>query len=263
MGGQLWRFDVKRGATPANLVNGGIIARLGAEGLGSPMPADTRRFYNSPDVSVFRDPLQGERYLAVSIGSGYRAHPFDLDATDRFYSVRDPAIFNQLSQADYDSYSIITDASLVEVSGTVKNVIPASARGWKFTLPANEKVLSDSVTFDNEIFFVGFTPDNLSTANCSAGRGTNFLYRISVVNGDPIVQNLDAVTPGLEDEERRDQLAQGGIAPTPAILFPSPPAGCTGDDCQPPPLMCIGVECNPPGYLNKPKRTLWTQEGIE
>ena len=263
LGGQLWRFDIKRGETPANLVNGGVIARLGAEGLGSPTAGDTRRFYNSPDVSVFRDPVQGERYIAVSIGSGYRAHPFDLTATDRFYSVRDPAIFTQLSQADYDSYNVITDTSLVEVSGSVKNVIPSSARGWKFTLPANEKVLSDSVTFDDEIFFVGFTPANLSTATCSAGRGTNFLYRISVVNGDPIVQNLDAVTPGLEDEERRDQLAQGGIAPTPAILFPSPSSTCTGDDCNPPPLMCIGVECSPPGTRLMPTRTLWTQDGIE
>lgn len=263
LGGQLWRFDVKRAATPANLVNGGVIAQLGAEGLTSPTQADTRRFYTSPDVSIFRDPVQGERYIAVSIGSGYRAHPFDLSASDRFYSVRDPAIFNQLSQSDYDSYSIITDTSLVEVSGSVKNVIPTSARGWKFTLPPNEKVMSDSITFDNDVFFVGFTPDNLSTATCSAGRGTNFLYRVSIVNGDPVVQNLDAVTPGLEDEERRDQLAQGGIAPTPAVLFPSPAAGCTGDDCSPPALMCVGVECSPPGFNNVPIRTLWTQDGIE
>lgn len=263
MGGQIWRFDIKRGETPANLVNGGVIAQLGAEGLGTPAAADTRRFYNSPDVSIFRDPVQGARYIAVSIGSGYRAHPFDLSAADRFYSVRDPAIFNQLEQSEYDNYDVITDIDLVEVSGSVQNVIPPTANGWKFTLPANEKVLSDSITFDDEIFFVGFTPDTLSAVNCSAGRGTNFLYRISVVNGDPIVNNLDAISPGEEDTERREQLAQGGIAPTPTILFPSPGAGCTGDDCEPPPLLCIGVECSPPGYRNDPVRTLWTQDGIQ
>ena len=262
MGGQVWRFDIKAGEVPLNLVNGGVIAQLGAEGVTSPSQAETRRFYNSPDVAIFRDPLQGQRYISVSIGSGYRARPFDLSAADRFYSLRDPAVFNQLSQSDYDNYDVITDTDLVEVSGSVKNVIGASSRGWKFTMPNNQKVLADSITFDNEVFFVGFTPDNLSTANCSAGRGTNFVYRVSVVNGDPIVNNLDAITPGMEDEERRDQLAQGGIAPTPAILFPSPTASCTGAACSPPPVMCIGVECSTPGFGNPPIRTLWSQDRI-
>lgn len=261
--GQVWRFDIKRNQSPAGLVNGGVIARIGAEGMGSPGPADTRRFYNAPDVSAFRDPVQGSRFISISIGSGYRAHPFDLSASDRFYSVRDPAVFNQLTQAEYDSYSVITESDLVEVSGTVKNVIAAGSAGWMFTMPANEKVLSDSVTFDNEIFFVGFTPDNLSASNCSAGRGTNFLYRVNVVNGDPIVNNLDAIVPGDEDNQRREPLAQSGIAPTPTILFPSPPAGCTGDACSPEPVLCVGVECRSPGLGNNPVRTLWTQNGIE
>lgn len=263
MGGQLWRFDIKRGESPANLVNGGVIAQLGAEGLGTATLADTRRFYNAPDVSIFRDPVQGQRYVALSIGSGYRSGPFNLSASDRFFSVRDPAIFTQLTQADYDSYAIIKDTDLVEVSGSVKNVIPTNSRGWKFTLPANEKILAESITFNDEVFFVSFTPDNLSAANCSAGRGTNFLYRVTIDNGDPVVQNLDAITPGLEDNARRTQLAQGGIAPQPSVLFPSPPADCTGAACNPPPLMCIGVECSVPGFDNPPVRTLWTQDGIE
>ncbi|MDH4253366.1 MAG: PilC/PilY family type IV pilus protein [Gammaproteobacteria bacterium] len=262
--GQVWRFDVKRGETPANLVNGGVIARLGAEGLGSPTAADTRRFYNAPDLSIFRDPVQGQRFIAISIGSGYRAHPFDLTATDRFYSLRDPAVFNQLDQTSYDNYVPITEADLVEVSGSVKAVVGASARGWMFTLPANEKVLADSVTFNDEIFFVSFTPDTMSQSSCSAGRGTNFLYRVSVVNGDPVVNNLDAIASGDEDAARREQLAQGGIAPSPTFLFPSPTdPNCTGAACAPPPIGCVGVECFDPGYANFPVRTLWTQDGIE
>ena len=262
--GQVWRFDVKRGQNPANLVDGGVIARLGAEGSGSPTAANTRRFYNAPDLSIFRDPVQGKRYLAISIGSGYRAHPFDLSATDRFYSLRDPAVFNRLDQAAYDSYSVITETDLVEVSGTVKAVVGPNARGWMFTLPSNEKVLADSVTFNDEIFFVSFTPDSMSASNCSAGRGTNFLYRVSIVNGDPVVNNLDAIASGDEDDARREQLAQGGIAPAPTFLFPSPSdPNCTGAACAPPPIGCVGVECFDPGYANLPIRTLWTQDGIE
>ena len=263
LGGQLWRFDVHNGQGASSLVTGGVIAQLGAEGLGTPTAADTRRFYNAPDVSLITDNNQQRRYISVSIGSGYRAHPFDLSATDRFYSVRDGDVFNQLTQAQYDSYPIATDADLVEVSGQTQTVVTSNDRGWKFTLPANEKVLADSLTFNNEIFFVAFTPDSNAAATCAAGKGTNFLYRVSAVNGDPIVPNIDTLNPLISDDERKSTLQQGGIAPSPTILFPSPDPDCTGDDCNVPPLGCVGVECFNPGFENVPVRTLWTQDGIE
>jgi type IV pilus assembly protein PilY1 len=236
---------------------------VGAEGLGSPSAADTRRFYSAPDLSIFSDSRQGRRFISISIGSGYRAHPFDVTASDRFFSIRDPDVFNQLDQNEYDNYDVIADSDLVEISGQTQAVIGSGMDGWKFTLPANQKVLADSITFDDEVFFVSFTPDTLATVSCSAGRGTNFLYRVKVSNGDPVVNNLDSVAPGDEDLARRETLAQGGIAPSPTILFPSPEPDCTGAACSPPPIMCIGVECEEPGFANNPVRTLWTQDGIE
>ncbi len=265
MGGQVWRFDITKGATPANLITGGVIARIGAEALAAPGPEDTRRFFNAPDISMFTDHAQSTRYVAVSIGSGYRAHPFDLSAADRFYSIRDGDVFNQLTQRDYDSYKIVTDADLVEVSGRKQVVLRASDGGWKFTLPDNQKVLADSVTFDNEIFFVAFSPDPAAERNCSAGKGSNFLYRVSVVNGDPIVNDIDALDPADADDARIDHLQQGGIAPPPTILFPNPddPENCKGATCVPPPIMCIGVECRDLRFPNNPVRTSWTQDGIQ
>jgi len=263
MGGQVWRFDVFNGKAPSELVTGGVIAQLGAEGLGTPTAADTRRFYNAPDVSLVTDAHQQRRYIAVSIGSGYRAHPFDLTASDRFFSIRDGDVFRQLDQAAYDDYSIVEDGDLVEVSGQTQTVITTDDRGWKFTLPYNQKILAESLTFDDQIFFVAFSPDSDAAATCAAGKGTNFLYRMSAVNGDPIVPNIDAINPLVSDDERVDTLQQGGIAPSPTILFPSPDADCTGDDCKQPPLGCVGVECFDPGFENNPTRTLWTQDGIE
>ena len=263
LGGQIWRFDITNGNDPDSLVAGGVIAQLGAEGLNSPTPADTRRFYNAPDVSLITDDAQQRRYIAVSVGSGYRAHPFDLSAADRFFSIRDANVFNQLNQNTYDTQAIITDSDLVEVSGQTQTVITSSDRGWKFTLPANEKILADSLTFDDQIFFVAFTPDSNAAATCSAGKGTNFLYRMSAVNGDPIVPNIDTLNPLLADDERRETLQQGGIAPSPTILFPSPDDNCTGADCNQPPLGCVGVECFDPGFNPFPVRTLWSQDGIE
>jgi type IV pilus assembly protein PilY1 len=264
LGGQIWRFDVTNGQPASTLVAGGVIARIGAEGLVAPSAAETRRFYTSPDVSLFTDNVQDKRFLAISIGSGYRAHPFDLKAVDHFFSFRDPDVFNKLTQTEYDNYSIATIGDLVEVAGQKQVVINPTDRGWKFMLPSNQKVLSDSITFNNEVFFVAFSPDSNAAATCAAGKGTNFLYRVSVINGDPVVNNLDALDPADSDDARRQTLQQGGIAPAPTILFPSPDdPDCTGADCAPPPIGCVGVECFDPGFINNPVRTLWTQDGIE
>jgi type IV pilus assembly protein PilY1 len=264
LGGQLLRFDISNGQTPANLVAGGVIAQLGAEGLATPGFADTRRIYNSPDVSIFTDRTQNKRFISLSIGSGYRSHPLDESAADRFFSVRDPAVFNQLTQAEYDTYNVVTDADLVEVSGQVRTIIDPAKRGWKFTMPANQKVIAGSVTFDDRVFFVGFAPETNAVDLCAPSLGKNFLYEVHVVNGDPVVNNLDTLDPADADTERVTNLAQGGIAPTPTILFPGPDdPSCTGTDCAPPPIFCIGVECFDPGFANNPVRTLWTQDGIE
>ena len=243
LGGQLWRFDVSNGTARADLVAGGVIAQLGAEGMVNPGAADTRRFYNSPDVSIFNDVRQNRRFIAISIGSGYRAHPLNTDTTDRFYSIRDPYVFRPLTQDDYANLDPFTEADLVEISGNTGAVITADDAGWMLTLPDNQMVLADSVTFNDEIFFVSFSPDRDTADECLAGQGANFLWRVDIVNGDPIVEDLDSIVSGGEDAARRTDLAQGGIAPSPQFLFPSADdANCTGDACSPPPLGCIGVE---------------------
>ena len=264
MGGRIWRFDVFNGEAPANLITGGVIAELGAEGTGVTALDDTRRFYNSPDVSIFTDNHQQRRYIAISIGSGYRAHPFDLSANDRFFSLRDGDVFTKLTQGAYDAYPIIRDGDLVEVSGQSGVIISSADRGWKFTVPDNQKILADSLTFDDQILFVAFSPDVNAASTCGTGKGTNFLYRMSVSNGDPVDTDLGTLNPNDADDARRETLKQGGIAPSPMILFPSPDdSTCTGAACSPLPLGCIGVECFDPGFENVPVRTLWTQDGIE
>ena len=144
--------------------------------------------------------------------------------------------------------------------------MPADSVGWKFTLPPNEKVLSDSRTFDNAVYFVTMEPTVNSTDPCQAGLSVNRLYRVDVVNGDPIIELGEGVTLDSEaaDAARMKRLEQGGIAPKPTFFFPSPTdPNCTGDECAPAPVGCVGVECFDPGYENFPVRTLWTQDGIE
>ena len=267
LGGQLWRFDITNGEVPDDLVAGGVIARLGAEGLGSPTVADTRRFYTAPDVAMFVDKHQDRRYLSLSIGSGYRAHPLNNNTTDRFYSIRDGDVFNPLTQQQYNDYDIITDGSLIDVQGQLGTSIPSNSAGWKLTLPPNEKILSESRTFNDYIYFVSFEPEVSSSEPCEAGKSVNRLYRVSVQNGDPKLDYEAPVPTDPEDidEERVTKLEQGGIAPVPVFLFPSgTDNSCTGAECQPPePIGCVGVECFDPEFPNNPVRTLWTQDGID
>ena len=266
LGGQIWRFDIANGNAPGTLVAGGVIAQLGAEGNAPATASDTRRFYTTPDVAMFADKRHDRRYLGVSIGSGYRAHPLDNSAGDRFYSLRDPDVFNSLTQAEYDAYDIIRDGDLTEVAGQYDTIIPAGGDGWKFTLPATQKVLSDSQTFDNNVYFVTFEPTINSNDPCIAGQSVNRLYRVDIVNGDPVIDygEPEPVDGTEADEKRVTKLEQGGIAPRPQFFFPSPTdPNCTGTECAPAPIGCVGVECFDPGFPNFPVRTLWTQDGIE
>jgi type IV pilus assembly protein PilY1 len=267
LGGQIWRFDISNGNSPASLVAGGVVARLGAEGTGVTSIQDTRRFYTTPDVSMFMDDVNDKRYLSLSIGSGYRAHPLDNRTDDRFYSIRDPNVFQVMNQLQYDAHPIAYDSDLVEVQGQYGVTLLPADRGWKFTLPPNEKILSDSQTFDGSVYFVSFEPQTNTADPCQAGLSVNRLYQVSVNNGDAILEEGDAV-PGDDteaDEARVRELDQGGIAPKPTFLFPSPedPDGCVGEECAPAPIGCVGVECFDPGFSNNPVRTLWTQTGIE
>jgi type IV pilus assembly protein PilY1 len=263
VGGQLFRFDVFRGQNAANTVKGGVIARFGGEGIATAGTLSTRRFYSSPDVSIFSDPVLNRRFLAIGLGSGYRAHPLDTSATDTYYSLRDPDVFAKLTTAAYASYDVAEDGDMHEISGQLNTVIGTSDRGWKFTMPTGQAILSSSATFDNSVFFLGFAPDVASASTCQVKQGENFLYRVNVANGDPVVDNLGIVTPLTSDAARVTPLQQGGIAPTPSFLFPSADSSCTGTDCSPPPIGCVGVECFDPNFRNNLVRTLWTQDGIE
>ncbi|MDH3637755.1 MAG: PilC/PilY family type IV pilus protein, partial [Gammaproteobacteria bacterium] len=91
VGGQVWRLDLDANLKLNN--NGATAgARLAAIATaGGTPPIDERRFFFSVDVAEVRDEFFSveKDYDVVTIGSGYRAHPNDLDVQDRLYLFRD------------------------------------------------------------------------------------------------------------------------------------------------------------------------------
>jgi type IV pilus assembly protein PilY1 len=260
MGGRIWRFDIANGQPVGSLVTGGILATLGAADLSSPTLADVRRFYATPDVSQV---ISGNHtWLTVSIGSGHREHPLDTGTSDEFYSVRDYHVFDALPNSAYTTP--ITRANLLDITNNLTPTLAYGSAGWRLSLvqASGEKVVTESRTFANTVFFASFAPGSAASA-CTAAGGSNRFYEVSVLDGRPVT-NLDGSQPPDSNNptnnpyttyDRFRTLKQGGIAPEPVFLFPA--------DQPDRPVTCIGVECFSPGFINAPVRTLWNQTGTE
>jgi len=273
MGGRVWRFDISNGQPRASLVTGGVLASLGNAHLGTHPNATTRRFYSAPDVSFLTS--GGKTWLNIALGSGYRGHPLNLDTEDRFYSLRDHQPFARLTQAQFDAFTVITEAdvNLIDITDDIAPTIPPGASGWRLDLRragagfTGEKSLSEARTIESMIQFTTYEPNSASTSqstSCAPGVGTNRLYTISAFTGAPVFDRQSPTDPPDSVDYRETELAQGGIAPEVVWLFPSPenPATCVGEECRPDPQCLVGLENCGVGVNLAPVRTFWRQTGV-
>ncbi len=220
MGGQLWRFDINKSASNGNqLVDGGVIANISGTD-----PADNRRFFYPPDVSLIAD---GTRtYMSVAIGSGHRAKPLSTDVENRFYMIKQDSVYSAPAgygiideTAQVETYTPITEADLYESTnnthdsaGATTDEQAATARvkknGWFFRLGlSGEKVLAQSITVDNKIFFSTYVPDTAHTDVCTPAPGGGRAYAVSVYDSQPI------------GSQRFTDLTRPAIPPPPNAVF--------------------------------------------
>jgi type IV pilus assembly protein PilY1 len=228
MGGQLWRFDIANGEDRNGLVRGRVLASLGGAAVDTPTTASLRRFYEAPDVVPTI--LDNRLVIAINIGSGYRGHPLDTDIDEAFFSIRDFDVFG--APAGPVPAPVTVD-QLVDITDDPEPELPFSTAGWRLRLVqgAGEKVLGESVTFDNTIFFTSFTP-GATVTDCTGGVGVNRLYAIGVFDGRPRT-NFDSPVGEPLTVADRSRVLNTGIPVTDVSLYRTE----TG------PVVCAGTEC--------------------
>ncbi len=277
MGGRVWRFDIRNGQAAADLVWGGVFASLGNGDLAVKTDATkNRRFFYAPDVSLMKTGTTN--FINVGIGSGHREKPItDVTVVNRFYSLRDFNVFSQVQNTQYKAtcgttetspcHQIITDADtrMVDVSTNMNPTIPAGGVGWRMNLQDDgEKVLAESRTFQNRIYFTTYSPEEreYNPEYCVATVGLNRLYIVDAATGRPVVNFASPTSPPDDISDRSKELAQGSIAPEAIFVFPTPDA----DENNPnppavPPICLVGLESCGSGLNNPPVRTYWEQRG--
>ena len=284
LGGRVWRFDIRNGQEPDDLVMGGVFASLGTGDLsvrtGGTANTSNRRFFYAPDVALVTS--GASNFLSVSIGSGHREKPItDTTVDNRFYSLRDHNVFTQVQSSQYKStcgpsetspcHQIITDGDtrLVDVTSTMTPTIPAGGAGWKMNLEDDaEKVLAESRTFQNRIYFTTYSPEEreYNPEICVSTVGLNRLYVVDVLTGKPVINWSSPTDPPDSLDDRFKELAQGSIAPEALFVFPTPYDADPDDGVTPPavpPICLVGLESCGTGLLNPPVRTYWERTGSD
>ena len=279
MTGQMWRFDINNETATgtSDLVSGGVVADIGGT-----EPADNRRIYYPPSVSLVADDYLGS-FLAVSFGTGHRANPLGTPGKtvdDAFYMLRDPYIFRPQENAAGDTiYTSSTDSQFYDVT---TNIEPSTEQlnghmGWKIRLDHEEKVLAKSLVADGRIFFTSYVPDAPGELSCnpSGALGSARVYSVAIGTGEPRI--IDEPEPPTGNPECMGRCAptQGPIPPEPVLVFtepdPDPPCDPDNPNCiptDPPPCagfgdaaLVIGTEVREPGICTAPVRTYWIADG--
>ncbi|MGD8938325.1 MAG: PilC/PilY family type IV pilus protein [Gammaproteobacteria bacterium] len=253
MGGQLWRFDIANGNSAGQLVGGGVIADLALNASDTNDAANNRRFYYPPDIAIGRKGSQ--RFLTISIGSGYRAHPLNTTIQDRFYMLRHadiytaPSSYTKLTPSDfYDATDNVIGTGTASEQADAQTELWTNHKGWYIDLNSNgEKVLAAALTFDYQIIFTTYEPTDSGSA-CSAGSGQGRVYAVNLLDATPALLNAD----GTVSTSRYTELDRNGIPPTATVFVP--------DDgvSDPQPVTYVGAErikTRQPGDMHK--RTFW------
>ena len=215
LSGQIFRYDfVSKPGTES--VTGGRIANLQESGV-------NRRFYNPLDAVLLPATEDGAPIrIALTTGSGYRAHPLEAEGfPNRLYVVYDPND-NEAppdgSTAGVPEYQYVESGGsrdIIEVSDgdltqltTTTTLAPGTTHKYGYFVNLNnttsEKLLNRALITDSRLVTTSYSPSIAGNSNaCSSAAGTSTVY----------IQNLN--TGEIDTQE----LQKPGISAPPALLY--------------------------------------------
>lgn len=212
--------------------------------LGGRRGSNQRKFFNEPDVALFK---RGAKVvLSVSVGSGKRPKPLDTTVDNYFYMLLDENVFKVPTISQNITPGDLYKAPLASSEDLLAELaIPGGKRGWKIPLDQTgmegEKSLSPSITFQNKVMFTTFgllseVPTNTGDMCGIAYTNQSSLYVLDLLSGKAA---LDLNGDGSVDDSSDSAViivgGGGNIPSTPQVIrqpFQSSTKGaCTNTDC--------------------------------
>ncbi|MEW8525464.1 MAG: VWA domain-containing protein [Candidatus Thiodiazotropha endolucinida] len=220
VGGRIIRIDIPDSEFGDTTMDGGIIADIYDTG-------ELRRFFNTPEVGYYN--IGRTQYLAILIGSGNRSNPLDISVTDRFYMIKDPAVWMKPTTYVTVAQNELYDASdnLVQ-DGTAEQVISAqnslaSLNGWYIDLGFSEKSYSKAVLYDYLVLFTTFSAERsaeLAACEARGASGVGRAYAVNMKDASAIIDGFGGHEGTLDIGDRTKVLSMLGIPPSPTLVFP-------------------------------------------
>lgn len=232
-GGNVWRVDLNIDDFDSDVSMYDVTADARiykfAE-LGQNAGSDTRKFFYEPDVALFQD--QGKNVSLITIGSGYRSHPSNINIEDRVFVLYDENALNIPETAPQP----ITDSDLASSSALAGNSFLPNYKGWykDLTNGQGEKSLSSPLIFMNKLVFTtfGLTDTTSSTTDDSCTVSANNFgraYVLDLMTGSATT-DLDGDGTITSDDESVT-IGSGEIPDSPDLVF-NRPSNCTTEGCD-------------------------------
>ncbi|MCP3669771.1 MAG: hypothetical protein GY814_04955, partial [Gammaproteobacteria bacterium] len=221
VGGRIIRVDLPDSKFYDTTLSGGIVADIN-EGVSG----GYRRFFNTPEVGYYNQ--GGEQYLSIMIGSGFRPEPADTTVTDRFYMMKDTAVWrapgtdtNGDGSIDSFNYVTVTTDELNDVS----NSAISGPSGWYFNFTGSEKSFSKAKLYNYVVMFTtyaGEARDDTSVCTAAFTPGEARFYAVDMRDASAVFADMDPSggdDPTIDDRSR--VLNFKGIPPSPSLVFPA------------------------------------------
>ena len=220
VGGQLWRVKFEEtldsnGAPTNNFTSKASVKRIGDFGASA-----NRKFFYPPSVSLMSN--RGENYLAVSVGSGNRAHPLDRSVQDMIFMLRDSLDVPLQSTLQLSDLYDATNNLVGQGSNKdAERALMQAEDGWYMKLSTGEKSLSKLVVYDRKLRFTTYQPTEAIAQSCSvtSSASKGHYYVMNLVDATPSSDQIDDYTE-LTKENRSMNISIQGIPSEPNIIFP-------------------------------------------